>query len=107
MSSPNNLMSSVQIHENATTDKLNVNPLLIREEVSLIFRWLDIVPSLPPLVHFKPSENQAMKKWKWVLTPPPRETQAGEYEVIIPTFPRNGEGANDWCITYFYTKLNP
>ena len=28
-------MSSVQIHENATTDKLNVNPLLIREEVKL------------------------------------------------------------------------
>ena len=55
-------MSSVQIHENATTDKLNVNPLLIREEVSLIFRWLEVVPSLPPPVHFKPSENQAMKK---------------------------------------------
>ena len=42
--------------------------------------------SLPPN-DFEPSENQATKKWKRVLTPPPRETQAGEYEVIIPAFP--------------------
>ena len=33
--------------ENATTDKLNVNPPLIREEVNLIFRWLEVDRSLP------------------------------------------------------------
>ena len=58
------------------------------EEVSLIFRWLEVVRSLPPPDDFEPSENQATKKWTRVLTPPPRETQAGEYEVIVPAFPR-------------------
>ena len=75
-------------HENVTTDKLNVNAPLVREEVSLMFRQLKVVRSLPALDDFEPSENQAMKKWKWVFTPPPRETQAGEYEVIIPALPR-------------------
>ena len=58
-------MSNVQItkwRENATTDKLNVNPPLIREEVSLIFRRLEVVRPLPPLDDFEPSENQATKK---------------------------------------------
>ena len=57
-------MSNVEItkwHENATTDKLNVNPPLIREEVSLILRRLEVVHSLPPPDNFEPSENQAMK----------------------------------------------
>ena len=60
-----NNMSNVQItkqRENATTDKLNVNPLLICEEVCLIFRRLEVVPSLPPPDDFEPSEIQAMKK---------------------------------------------
>ena len=32
------------------------------------------------------------KKWKRAFTPPPRETQAGEYEVIIPASPPPGRG---------------
>ena len=82
-------MSNVHItkpHKNITTDKLNVNPLLIGKEVRLIFRWLEVVCSLSPPDNFEPSENQATKKWKQVFTPPPRETQAGEYEVIVPSF---------------------
>ena len=58
-------MSNVQItkrHANATTDKLNVNPPLIREEVSMIFRRLAVVRSLPPPDDFEPSENQTTKK---------------------------------------------
>ena len=68
-------MSNVQItkwHENATTDKLNVNPQLIGKEVSLISRWLQAVHSLPPLDDFEPSENQTTKKSKRVFTPPPQ-----------------------------------
>ena len=69
-----------------------MNPQLIHEEVSLIFRWLEVVRSLPPLDDFKPSENQAVK---FPLPPTPhplpKETQAGEYEVIIPAFPQEGE----------------
>ena len=82
-------MSNVQItkwRKNATTDKLNVNSLLICEEISLISRWFKVVRSLTPLEDFEPSKNQTTKKLKWVFTPPPRETQAGEYEVIIPAF---------------------
>ena len=59
-------MSNIQItkqHENATTDKLNVNPLLIRQEFSLIFRWLKVVRSLPPLNDFEPSENGGSNDW--------------------------------------------
>ena len=44
-------MPNVQItkwHKNATTDKLNVNPPLISEEVIMIFRWLEVVRSHPP-----------------------------------------------------------
>ena len=33
------------------------------------------------------TENQAMKKWKRAFIPPARETQAGEYEVIVPASP--------------------
>ena len=58
-------MSNVEItkwHENATTDKLSVNPPLIHEEVSLVFRWLGVVRSLPLPDNFKLSENQATKK---------------------------------------------
>ena len=58
-------MSNVQItkwRENATTDKLNVNPPLIREEVSLIFRRLEVVRSLALPNEFELSENQATKK---------------------------------------------
>ena len=53
-------MSKVQItkrRENATTDKLNVNLPLIREEVSLIFRRLEVVRSLPPPDDCEPSEK--------------------------------------------------
>ena len=60
-------MSTVQItkwrekaREKAIRDKLNVNPPLIREEVHLIFRRLEVVRSLPPPV--EPSEDQAAKK---------------------------------------------
>ena len=52
---------------------------------------------LPSGVKMRPLTNQMWiphsyltcwaKKWKWAFTPPPRETQTGEYEVIIPTFP--------------------
>ena len=99
-------MSNVQItnrHENATPDELNVNPWLIRE-VSLVFGWLEVVRSLPPPDNFEPSENQATKKWKRVFTPPPRETQAGEYEVIVPAMPRvgwGGVGGFKWLVHYF------
>ena len=58
-------MSNVQITKrraNTTTDKLNVNPLLVHEEVSLLFRWLKVIHSLPPLDDFEPSENQAMNE---------------------------------------------
>ena len=107
------LMSNVQItkqHKNATTDKLNLNPPLIHKEVSLIFRWLKFICSLTLLDNFKPSKNQATKKWKWVFTPPPRETQAGECEVIVPAFPSHAWGgvrvSNDWCITLGLTIQN-
>ena len=85
-----------------TTDKLNVNPQLIGKEVSLVPRWLQAVRSLTPPDDFEPSENQTTKKSKQVFTPPPRESQAGEYEVIVPTFPQACPGwggvSNDWCI---------
>ena len=84
---PNANPSNYQVAWKVTTDKLNMNPPLSREEVCLIFRWLEVVCSLPPLDDFEPSENQSTKKWKGVFTPPPRETQAGEYEVIIPALP--------------------
>ena len=57
-------MSNVHItkrREGATTDKSNVNPPLIREEVSLIFRRLEVARSLPSLDDFESSENQATK----------------------------------------------
>ena len=37
-----------------------------RKEVSLNFRWLEVVHSVLPL------DNQTTKKWNWVFTPPPR-----------------------------------
>ena len=58
-------------HENATTDKLNVNPPLNR----LIFRRLEVVRSLSPPDDFETSVNQA-----------------GEYEVISPLFHGNFRG---------------
>ena len=82
-------MSNVEItkqHENATTDKLNVNPRSSAKKFnSLIFRRLEVVHSLPPLDTFELSENQATKMWKQVL---PKEMQVGEYEVIVPAYPR-------------------
>ena len=57
-------MSNVQItkrRKNVTTDELNVNPPLIREEVCLIFRWLEVVCSVPLPDDFEPSDNQTMK----------------------------------------------
>ena len=85
-------MSNVEItkrHENATTDKLNVNPRSSAKKFnSLIFRRLEVVHSLPPLDTFELSENQATKMWKQVLTLPPKEMQVGEYEVIVPAYPR-------------------
>ena len=101
-------MSNVQItkrHKNVTTDKLNVNPLLIGKEVRLIFRWLEVVCSLSPPDDFEPSENQAMKKWKQVFTPPPRETQADEWgdcPLFFPAMPRVGVDPNDWCETLIW-----
>ena len=68
------------------------------EEVSLIFRGLEVIHSLTPPDDFQPSKNRTTKKWKWVFTPPSRETQAGEYEVIIPTFPW-GVGLK-WLVHY-------
>ena len=64
----------------------------------VIFRWLKVFCSLPLLDDFEPSENQATKKWKWVFTPPPRETQADEHEVIVPAFlrPCPGWGGVGW-----------
>ena len=64
MSYANNL-SNVQItkqRKNVATDKLKVNPPLIFKEVSLTFRWLEVVCLLPPLGDFKPSENETKKK---------------------------------------------
>ena len=65
-----------------------LNHPLLCGEVSLTFRWLEAIHSLPPLDNFEPSENQVTKKWKWVFTWPPRETQADKYKVIVPAFPR-------------------
>ena len=48
-------------HENATTDKLNVNPSLIHEEAGLIFWWLKDVLSLPPPDNFELSERSESK----------------------------------------------
>ena len=52
----------------------------------LIFKRLEVVRSLPPQDEFNPSENQATKKWKRVIT----------------------GGSNNWCITHsalsFVTK---
>ena len=45
--------------------QINVNPPLIRKEVSLIFRRLKVACSLAPPNNFEPSENQAKKKWKF------------------------------------------
>ena len=48
-------MSNVQLtkqRKNATTDKLNVNLWLIPKEVSLIFRWLEVVRLLHPVGDF-------------------------------------------------------
>ena len=75
-------------HENATTDKLNVNPPLNR----LIFRRLEVVRSLSPPDDFESSENTASKKWKRAFTAPPRENQAGEYDVISPLSHGNFRG---------------
>ena len=58
-------MSNVQItkqHKSAPIDKLIVNSPLICKEVSLIFRQMEFVRSLPPPDNFEPSENQATKK---------------------------------------------
>ena len=46
--------------------------------------------SPPPPDDFEPSENQAMKKWKQVFIPPPRETQADEWGDIPPAMPGVG-----------------
>ena len=78
--------------ENATTDKLHVNPPLIREEVSLIFRWLEVVHSLPPRMTSSRLKS-GYEEVKVSAHPAPVETQAGEYEMIIPAFPWGwGEG---------------
>ena len=59
-------MSNAQItkwHGNVITDKLNLNPPLIREElVTLIFRQLDVVRSFPPPDDCEPSENQCSSR---------------------------------------------
>ena len=76
-------MSNVQIQavqNNATTDKLKVNPLLIHEEVSLIFRWLTLSPVLTSSCTWKSGYEEV----RGFTQLSPRETQAGEYEVIIP-----------------------
>ena len=75
--------SNYQAAEKCDHWQINVNPPLIREEVSLIFRRPRSRRSLTSPGNFEPSENQATKKWKWVFTPPPRKTD----EVIIPAFP--------------------
>ena len=85
--------------ENATTDKLNVNPQLIHEEVNPVpwplfwegsgyeivkkLAWFSdglksSTHSLPQVTssHLKIRKKKIM--WKRVLTLPPRETQAGE-----------------------------
>ena len=82
------------------TEKSNMNPPLIHQEVRLICGWLEVVHSLTPLEDFKLSENQTMKKWKQVLSSPPRESHIGEYEVIIAAFPQAcfPGVSNDWCI---------
>ena len=45
------------------------------------------------------------KKWKRAFTPPPRETQAGEYEVTVPTMPRVGAGVSNACARLFSCKF--
>ena len=53
------------------------------------------------------SPNRLGKGVKASVTPPRRETQAGEYEVVIPTFPPPcpGWGSNDWCVSVMYVTL--
>ena len=73
-------MSNVQItkqHKNVTTEKLNMNPLLIHKEVSLIFRWLEVVHSFPPPDDFeevKASVHQRNTRW-WIWGDCPRFPQ--------------------------------
>ena len=76
-------MSNVQItkwRKNATTDKLNVNLSLIPEEVSLIFRWLEVIhslsPPLPRMISNDWCEVSLIFRWLEVihslsLSPPP------------------------------------
>ena len=46
--------------------QINVNPLLICEEASLIFRRLEVVHSLPPVDNSKSSQNQTSNQMRWL-----------------------------------------
>ena len=56
----------------------------VHKEVSLIFRWLEVLYSLSPPDDFELSDYEEVRA---SVHPTPRETEAGEYEVNIPTFP--------------------
>ena len=69
------------------------------KEVSLIFRWLKVVRSLPSPGNFEPSENQATKKWKWVSSPcPPGKHNLVNMRWLSPLSSRGRRVSNDWCI---------
>ena len=99
-------MSNVQITKqlkNATTDKLNLNLPLIHKEVSMIFRWLQVIRSLPLLDDFKLSENQATKKWKQVFTPPPGKHKLVNMRWLFPLSPwpcLGWGGGFKWLVHY-------
>ena len=96
-------MSNVQItkwRKNATTDKLNVNLSLIPEEVSLIFRWLEVIhslsPPLPRMISNDWCEVSLIFRWLEVI------------HSLSPPLPRMT--SNDSCITqdnlHFCRKRN-
>ena len=62
--------------ENETTDKLNVNPPLIREEVNLIFRWLEVDRSLP-------SDEEAKVRGRETGTSGNQAIQDGGRDIVL------------------------
>ena len=75
-----------------------------RKEVSLNFRWLEVVLSVLPLDNFEQSENQTTKKWNWVFTPPPQGNTSwwiwGDYSHFPPAMPRVGGRGSKWLVHY-------
>ena len=94
-------MWNVQItkwRKNVTTDKLNLNHLRAR--------FSDGSKSSTPSLPQTTSSHLKTRLWrKQVFTPPPRETQPGEYEVIVPAFPWHAWGGGvKWLVYYILSQ---